>query len=97
MGYYIQTSGHFNKAKAIAEAYNGTVLSTPPSTFTDIPEDKALIIVVRNAMFEAAAYAYDDREFEAFTDPDDERPKQYVLIDKETAEIASGRSKEKAS
>lgn len=90
MGYYIQTSSNINKARAIADAYDGTVLSTPPPTFADVPEGKALIIVVSNPMFEAAAYVYDNGEFLAFTDPNDKRPKQYVLIDKELAEIASG-------
>lgn len=88
MGRYIQTPGHdHNKANIIAREHGGEILNERPATFDDIPTDKALIFVVDNGYFEAAAYAYSEREFTQFTsDPDDHRPIQYVLIDKTVAE-----------
>jgi len=90
MGYYIQTPGRSqNKALTIAYVYDGQVIPQP-STFAQIPPDKALVIVVDNAPFEAAALADDEREFSEFTDPSDRRPKQYVLLDKPTAYQLAG-------
>lgn len=90
MGYYIQTPG-FNHSKAlrIAAQHNGVLISKP-NHYSDIPEDSALIVVVDNGPFEAAALAYSEREFEEFTDFTDERPKEYVLLDKEVAHKLAG-------
>lgn len=82
MGYYIQTPGSdHDKARIIATRHNGKLIAQPES-FNDIPADKALICIVDNGAFEAAALAYDADEFAVFTDPEDERPKQFVLLDK---------------
>jgi hypothetical protein len=85
MGYYIETPGQLKgKASRIAFEHDGQLVKEP-AKFSDVPEDKALIVVVDNGPFEAAALAYDEREFLDFTDPDDDRPKRYVLLDKPTA------------
>lgn len=89
MGYYIQTPSSFDKATQICALYDGKQIDKPKS-FEQIPEDKALIVVVQNGFFDAAGYAYDEREFKAFTEPDDSRPKSFVLIDKEKAKKLSG-------
>lgn len=87
MGYYIQTPGHcLGKAAIIAKAYQGQVLDGPPAQYSDIPTGKALIAVVDNGLFEAAAFAYDEKEFKVFTDPEDDRPVTYLLIDRSVAE-----------
>lgn len=91
MGYYIQTPGHHHgKAARIARDHQGTLLQSPPKYFVDIPEDKALVCVVDNGPFEAAALAYDQGEFECFTDPNDSRPQSYVLLDKQKAYELAG-------
>lgn len=84
MGYYVQTGTTHRKAERIAHEHGGHIVRKPRQ-FSDIPEDKALICVVDNGPFEAAALAYDEREFDAFTEPDDDRPKQFVLLDKNVA------------
>jgi len=48
--------------------------------------DKAVLVWVDNMAFDALAWAYDFREFEAMTLPHDRRPKAFFLIDKAVAE-----------
>jgi hypothetical protein len=89
MGYYIEVNKPRGKAKQIVDQFSGQIISKP-SSYKDIPEDKALIVVVDNYLFEAAGYTFDEREFEAFTDSSDARPKEYVLIDKKIANHLTG-------
>jgi hypothetical protein len=81
MGYYIEVPR--NKEKAVyLIAEHGAELTAQPAAFTDVPAHRALVVVVDNGLFEAAGYAYDEREFQAFTQPGDHRPKQFLLMDK---------------
>lgn len=73
----------------VAQPYEARMIDAP-ATFGEIPEDMALICVVDNGLFEAAAYVYCEAEFEEVTSPRDTRPRQYVLMDKATAELGSG-------
>ena len=66
MGYYIQTGTRHDKAEIIAFEHAGVVLGTHPKTFADIPDDKALVVVVDNGPFEAAALAYNAAARELF-------------------------------
>lgn len=91
MGYYIETPEHRNKAKQIANLYGGQIVPMPE--FSKVPSDKAVIVVVSNFAFDAAAYAYNQDEFDAFHEPGDFRPKQYILMDKKQAEKWSGYSR----
>lgn len=89
MGYYVQTPKNTGKALQLRSLYNAEIIDKPES-FEAIPEGKALIVIVDNTLFEAAAYAYSASEFEAFTNPFDERFKQYVLMDKKLVEELVG-------
>lgn len=90
MGYYIQTPGqNVNKAIRIAADHDGQLVSKP-NHYWDLPEGKALVVVVDNGVFEAAALAYSEREFQEFTDIQDTRHKDYVLLDKATAYKLAG-------
>ena len=90
MGYYIQTPGqNTGKAQYIIDNFGGVAIPQPLS-FSEVPENKGLVSVVGNPWFEAAAYCYDPGEFEAFTQPDDLRPKTWLLLDKSKAEELSG-------
>lgn len=89
MGYYIETGMSRNKALSLVTEHNGQIIDQPAS-FAEIPADKALIIIVDNRMFEAAALAFSEAEFKEFTSPYDGRPKQYVLLDKKLAHELSG-------
>lgn len=45
---------------------------------------------MNNGFFEAAGYAYKDSELEAFTRPDDFRPKTFLKMDLARAQELSG-------
>lgn len=89
MGYYIETGMSRNKALSLVVDHGATVIDQPQS-FSEIPPDKALICVVHNPMFEAAALCYDQREFDEFTRPDERRHREYVLLDRELAHKLAG-------
>jgi len=82
MGYYVNVPEHKNKVAQIESLYGGKRIQKPVE-FADIPHDKALIVVVDNGAFEAAGFAYNAEEFREFTSPDDWRPKEYVLLDRD--------------
>ena len=88
MGYYIQTSGHHNKAEEICKEHDAIIIPEPKS-FSEVPPDHALICVVNNGPFEAAAYCYSEKEFLEFAKPDG-RSRKWVLMDKAEAERLSG-------
>ena len=91
MGYYVQTSKVFNKAEEIALKHDGIMSHCGPvSSYDAIPKDKALIVVIDNGVFEAAGFCYCPEEFKAFTEPGDNRPRKYVLIDRAVAERLTG-------
>jgi hypothetical protein len=81
MGYYINTPDNKGKTSYICNVYGGELIPFAPKSFSDIPRDKALIVIVDNGLFEAAGYAYSENEFKVFTDPRETRYRDYVLID----------------
>lgn len=89
MGYYIETDSLIGKARIIADLYGGEVIPRPKS-YDAIPEGKAVIVIIHNAMFEAAAFAYNEHEYAAFHEPDEWRYRDYVLMDRDKAEELSG-------
>lgn len=89
MGYYIQTASNKNKAHDISTANNGRIVPKP-ANYAEIPEDKALIVVINNGLFEAAGLAFSEREFQDFTLPSDGRSKEFVLLDKKVAYELAG-------
>ena len=80
MGRYIQTDSDFGKADAIINQYGAKEIPQPKD-FSEVPADKALVCVVENPHFDAAAYAYSAAEFKVFTDPTDWRRKRWLLLD----------------
>ncbi len=90
MGYYIETESPKGKAAQLAEMYGAGIMDNPPATFDDIPEGLALICVVDNGPFEAAALCYDAEEFAEFKDRTDPRPRTWVLMDQSKAHELAG-------
>lgn len=80
MGYYIECVQNTNKAAQILASLPGRRVSQDEAR-TFIGTDKAVVCVVSNGLFEAAAYCYNDSEFDAFTLPEDKRPKVWLVID----------------
>lgn len=85
MGYYIECVQNTNKAAQILASLPGRQVSQDEAR-TFIGTDKAVVCVVSNGLvsnglFEAAAYCYNDSEFDDFTLPEDKRPKVWLVID----------------
>ena len=97
MGYYIQTDQSHNKAQQICDMCQEAFVIPQPSSFDKVPKDMALICVVDNGPFEAAGYCYDEREFIAWCDPSDTRPKTWLLMSKIRAEELTGYGRRKSN
>jgi len=80
MGYYIETGTNHCKASLICREHGGVIIPRPIN-YSDVPKGKALICVVTNPYFEAAAFCNTEQEFKEFTLVSDTRPKTWLLID----------------
>ena len=91
MGYYIEVPEAHNKAEQLVKIHGAEIIPRP-NKLSEIPADKALICVVVNFYFDAAAYVYNEREFQDFqhdfTQPD--RSRTWLLMDKVKARKLSG-------
>lgn len=91
MGKYIdhiKFEGKFIALKSQGKAeelilHANAVLCSEPGSIASVPEDKAIVCVVKNAFFDAAAFVYDEAELRAFTRPNDYRFKTWLTMDKE--------------
>lgn len=83
MGYYIQVPHNQGKAQQLV-AIHGAKIIERPINFADVPKDMAIICVVDNGPFEAAGFAYDEQEFEAFKSDFGrfQRPRTWLLMDR---------------
>ncbi len=84
MGYYVEVPENKGKAEQIASIHGGMVLPEPPNSYESVPSDQAIICVVNNGAFEAAAFCYSEKEFNYFKVPDS-RPRTWILMDREKA------------
>lgn len=82
MGYYIETPAAHGKANYLIEHHGATIpdKGTKPSDLA--LSDKVLICVIDNGPFEAAAYCYNDLEYNEFNNPADPRPRRWLLMDR---------------
>lgn len=94
MGYYIQGPLK-GKALHICTEHKAVPLRKTPKSVKEFPPDKAVICVVENPIFDAAAFCYDDMELGEFQTPADDRPKVWLLMDRALARELTG-YKEKA-
>jgi hypothetical protein len=85
MGYYIEVPKDLHKAFQIINIYGAKKLMAPPKTLSEIPSDQALICVVENGPFDAAAYCYNDGELKDFSYQDG-RMKTWLTLDKKLVE-----------
>lgn len=89
MGYYINTINGVDlpkRAKANALIQQGAQLVfIVPDSIAEVPPGKALVCVVQNGPFDAAAVIIDDRELKAVANPSDGRPRSWLMMDRETA------------
>ena len=87
MGYYVQGPAH-RKADFIMKNYDAMKVTLPEAKEAVI-EGMGVICVVDNGAFEAAAFCYNEQEFNAFNDPSDNRPKTWLIMDRKKAEELS--------
>lgn len=85
MGYYIQTPTAHGKARYLIANHGARSVPTPAA----FPNDEALVCVVDNVFFEAAAYCYSSQEYEDFRRSDGRR-KQWLVMPIEVACELSG-------
>lgn len=77
MGAYINPS---DKTKEVWLTENATEIPNGSTiTFDGLPEGQLPVCLVDNGLFTAAGIAFSPRELEAFTGPDDDRPKRFYL------------------
>lgn len=87
MGKYINwPDDRREDKKNLAEQLGGKKVSQAEAELAVRSGEHAVLVWVDNMAFDALAWAYDEREFEAMTFPHDRRPKAYFLIDRAVAE-----------
>jgi len=67
-----------------------TVLPTAEAARRAYAEGMGVVAVVENGPFDAAAFAFDERELEVFLAPGDRRPLTLLAMDRKRAEELSG-------
>jgi len=78
MGAYINPTGGKTKEQWLTE--NATKVPEGASLkFESVPKGQLPVVLVDNGFFTAADIAFSARELEAFTGPDDGRPKEFYL------------------
>lgn len=87
MGFYVN-AGKKEKEEFLAE--NAEEVQEIWDAVWPPPPGKAVICLVQNDGFNAAAVCYNQDEFWAFADPGDQRPKRWFLLDKKLAMQHSG-------
>lgn len=94
MGYYIPGPAK-GKVGMLMKEYGAHWLipEEMPISYEDIPKDKAIVVVIENSAFEAAALCYNSGEFEDlinFDIVDDPRPRVFLIMDKAKAYELAG-------
>ena len=87
MGYYIQVPNNKGKAQQIVELYGAKIIPEPIGFWQKDPQE-AFICVLDNGPFEAAGFAYNEREFEEFKAPDPfppQRPRTWLVMNRKEA------------
>lgn len=79
MGFYIEVTENKRKAKQLIFLYGATRISVP--TYPP-PPGEVIICVVDNGPYEAVAICYSEQEMQEFNDPDDDRRKEWLLMDR---------------
>ncbi len=94
MGYYIdrtptKTLAAHGKAVALKDECDADLVLEPD--YDDVPEGKVLIVIIENGPFEAAAIIHNRREFDGFTNDGTNRPRTWMVMDRELAFKLCGR------
>lgn len=77
MGYYINQN---SKGEALDPQEKAKQLIADGAEVTDATFKENLVCVVKNGMFDAAGYCFNEQEMKAFQDPSDYRPKTWLIV-----------------
>jgi len=86
MGFYVNPQGQ-NKTTFLQQ--KGEKVSNS-FKWNTLPKGKLPVVLIDNGPFTAAGIAYNEREFNAFTDPSDRRPKEIYIVPVSDLLVASG-------
>jgi len=89
MGFYAETGRNVGKAEDLAQQNDGKVV-TDMAARAAFERGDGVFVVVNNGPFEAAGFIFNEDEWAAFNDPNDHRPRKYVVMDRAVAERISG-------
>lgn len=91
MGYYLETPRCKDKASQLIKIHNAREVRMEEALDAIYANKHAVICVVRNPNFDAAAYCYDLHEFRRFNYVDDDRPRKWLIIeDRDAVDIITG-------
>lgn len=85
MGFYIQGKEYISKEKWLYHHAKVALEQPPPFDKEDIP-----LCLVNNGPFTALAVAYSENEMQAFTQPEDPRPKVWFTAKRDVIEKELG-------
>lgn len=90
MGWYINVPQNRNKAQQLIDLHSARRCTFEEARTALGNANIAPICVVENGYFDAAALIFSESELRSFSDPDDLRPRTWMLMDREKAEVLSG-------
>lgn len=86
MGYYFEGNGNaFGKGQLLVRDHGAESVSQEEARLAVESDDRAVICVISNDAFEAAGLVFSPNEFDAFSQPDDPRPRTWYVLDKAVA------------
>lgn len=81
MGYYLETPHPKDKVSQLIKMYNAREVRMEEALDAMFENKHAVICVVRNPHFDAAALCYSLPEFRRFNYVDDDRPRKWLIIE----------------
>lgn len=97
MGFYLETMRHKDKAAQLIKMYNAREVRMEDALDAIFDNKGAVICVIRNPNFDAAAFCYSLKEFRRFNYVDDDRPRKWLIIDdRDMVEELTGYKAERA-
>ena len=96
MGFYLETPRHKDKAEQLIKMYDAREVKMEEALAAIYDNKHAVICVIRNPNFDAAAFCYDLKEFRRFNYVSDDRPRRWLIIeDREMVDELSGFKRER--
>lgn len=91
MGYYIQGPA-LGKVNHLVDNHGAIIATAPVKKLSEVNEDVAVVIVVNNGPFEAAAYAYCQSELDVFNHYDGRPTTTLLMMKSKVHELTGYRS-----